>query len=424
MLKIIRLKDARALQALLAHDAARDPRIVRAAARIVRAVRDEGDEALLRFARRYDGSTGPLEVARDEMEHAAARVPAATRNAIRTAVRHVARVAVRQVPASFSVSPTRGVRITQRVTPLARVGCYVPAGRYPLLSSLVMSAVPARAAGVREIIAVCPKPDDGVLAAAVEAGVTRLFRVGGAHAIAALAYGTASVPAVDRITGPGNAYVAAAKDLIAERCAIDFHAGPSEIVVLSDTGRPDWIAADLVAQAEHDPDARAILITTSAALARRVSRAVARALASLAASAPSSAATARTALASRGAAIVTRTRDEAIALANRIAPEHLVCDDARIAARVVSAGTIFVGRWSAQAAGDYATGSNHILPTGGAARTRGGLSAADFVKITAVQTLTRQGLRTVGPAAATLADAEGLAAHAASIRTRFEGTRR
>ena len=424
MLKIITTSDTAAIDALVAHNAARDARVVRTAARIVAAVRSDGDAAVVRYARRLDGLDGALEVTRDEMEAGAARVPRETRAAIRTAVRHASRVAARQVPKAFAVSPARGVRVEQRVTPLARAGCYVPAGRHPLLSSLIMSVVPARAAGVPEILVACPKPDDGVMAAAIEAGATRMFRVGGAQAIAAFAYGTATVPAVDRITGPGNAYVTAAKTLVSRDCAIDFHAGPSEIVVISDAGDPAWLAADLVAQAEHDPHARAILITTRRGLAQRVRAEVTRVIARLGRRTPTAAATAKAALAARGAIVIARSCDEAIALANRLAPEHAVCDDAATARRLARAGTIFVGRWSAQAAGDYTTGSNHILPTGGAARVRGGLSAADFVKITAVQTLTRAGLSRVGPAAIALAEAEGLTAHAGSIRVRLEGTPR
>jgi histidinol dehydrogenase len=320
-------------------------------------------------------------------------------------------VAARQVPKRRVVRVAPGVQIEERVSPLARVGCYVPAGRYPLPSSLLMTAVPARLAGVPEVIAVCSRPEPVVLAAALEAGVTRLFRIGGVHAIAALAYGTASVPRVDKIVGPGGVWVAAAKARVAGDCAIDFHAGPSEVVIVSDRGDPDWIAADLLAQAEHDPDARAILITPSHRLATLVA---ARVAARLPRNGP-----ARAALARHGGAIVTRTLDEAVALAGRIAPEHLVCDSQRVAARVRTAGTIFVGPYSAQAAGDYATGSNHVLPTSGAARFRGGLSAGDFVRVATVQRLTRGGLARLAPTVVTLAHAEGLRAHAASIEARI-----
>ena len=293
-----------------------------------------------------------------------------------------------------------GVSVEQRVEPLARVGCYVPGGRFPLPSSLLMTAVPARVAGVREIIVVCPRPEPAVMAAALEAGVTRLFRVGGAHAIAALAYGTATVPRVDKIVGPGNRYVAAAKAPCPADCAIDFYAGPTEIVIVAGSGRPAWIAADLVAQAEHDPDARAIFITWSRALAARVAGSVARAGAGRASS---------EALARRARRLVVDAiaSDEAMALANRIAPEHLVVDREALARRSITAGAVFVGPFTAQAAGDYATGSNHVLPTAGAARFRGGLSAADFVRVMSVQRVTRAGLARLAPTILPLARAKG-----------------
>jgi histidinol dehydrogenase len=307
------------------------------------------------------------------------------------------------------------VTIEQRITPLDRVGCYVPGGRYPLPSSLLMTAIPARTAGVREVVAVCPRPDAAVMLAALEAGVDRLFRIGGAHAVAALAYGSRTIPRVDKIAGPGNAYVAAAKALVARDCAIDFFAGPSEIVVVSARGTPSWIAADLIAQAEHDIDARAILLTPSKRLAAAVAREIERQL-------PTEG-PARSALTRRGAIVITRTIGEAIALSQRLAPEHAVCDDERIAAQLTVAGTVFVGGLSAQALGDYVTGSNHVLPTSGAARSRGGLSAADFVRVATVQRVTRAGLRAVGAAAIALAEAEGLTAHAASVSIRLTSSR-
>jgi histidinol dehydrogenase len=254
-----------------------------------------------------------------------------------------------------------------------------------------------------------------VLAAALEAGVQSVYAIGGAQAIAALAYGTKTITRVDKIVGPGNAWVAAAKALVSADCAIDFQAGPSEIVVMSDEGPAAWIAADLVAQAEHDPSARAIFVTTRPSLARAVVAAVERC-------APA-AGPARIALRRNGAVVLARTRREAVAVVNRLAPEHLVCDRPADVDRFTAAGTIFVGRWSAQALGDYCTGSNHVLPTGGAARFRGGLTAADFVRVFSVQTITRRGIRTIGPAAVTLAEAEGLSAHAESIRTRLTAAR-
>jgi histidinol dehydrogenase len=410
-IRIIPSSDALAVGALLDRRPGRDPRVQRRVAAIVERVKTAGDRALKAYARTLDGLDGPMEVSRRELEQGARRVDASVRRAIALAARNIRRVAAEQRPREWTIQPTAGVRIRQRVLPLDRVGCYVPGGRYPLPSSLLMTALPARAAGVPEIIVVCPRPDATVMYAAIEAGVTRLFRIGGAHAIAALAYGTASVPRVDRIVGPGNAYVAAAKAQVSKDCAIDFFAGPSEIAVVSATGRPAWIAADLIAQAEHDPDARAILITPRRRLAAAVAREAQKRC-------PRDGPAAQ-ALASHGGIIVTRSMDEAIALVQRLAPEHAVCDSDAIAARLTRAGTVFVGHYSAQASGDYVTGSNHVLPTGGAAAARGGLSTADFVRVSTVQRVTARGLRAIGPAGIALAQAEGLQSHAESLRIRL-----
>jgi histidinol dehydrogenase len=410
-MRIISASDARALGRLLDRHPSRDAGLERRVAAIVADVRKGGDRAVVAYARRYDDLDGPLEVSARERAAAVKATPPAVRRAIRLAARHIREVARHQVPRPVRIRVAEGVVVEQRVTPLERVGCYVPGGRYPLPSSLLMTAIPARVAGVAEIIAICPRPTPVVLAAAAEAGVDRVFRVGGAHGVAALAYGTATVPRVDKIVGPGSAYVAAAKALVAPDCAIDFHAGPSEIVIVAAGGDPEWVAADLVAQAEHDVDARAVLLTWSKRFAMQVHRAVE---ARTPAGGP-----ARAALARNGGIVLTRHVAEAIEIANRIAPEHLVCDDDRVAEGVKAAGAIFVGKWSAQAAGDYVTGSNHVLPTSGAARFRGGLSAADFVRVTSVQRLTRPGLRRIAPAAVALAEAEGLTAHADSIRVRL-----
>jgi histidinol dehydrogenase len=415
-IRIIDASNKRAVAAVLERAPRRDPAIERRVARIVDAVRRDGDRALIRFARRFDGLEGSMDVDGKEMRAAAASVAAPVRDAIRVAARHIRHVARRQVPRSWVTSPAPGVTIEQRVLPLDRVGCYVPGGRYPLPSSLLMTAIPARVAGVREVIAVCPRPDATVMCAAIEAGVTRLLRLGGAHAIAALAYGTAAVPRVDKIVGPGNAYVAAAKALVSADCAIDFFAGPSEILIVSTGGNPRWIAADLLAQAEHDPDARALLVTPNGRLARAVAVEVTRQMPS---DGPASEAIRR-----NGAIVRTASLDEAVALSERMAPEHLVCDTLAMARRLRRAGTVFVGSRSVQAAGDYVTGSNHVLPTSGAARARGGLSAADFVRVSTLQRLTNRGIRVIGPAAITLAEAEGLHAHAASIRLRLPGSPR
>jgi histidinol dehydrogenase len=413
--RIIESADAREVTRLVERRNRRSAEIARTVARIVERVRRDGDAAVAAYARRFDRLAAPVEVTRDEMREAARDVPAEVRRAISMAARSIRQVATRQVPRRWSLAPSAGVRITQRVLPLDRVGCYVPGGRYPLPSSLLMTAIPARVAGVREIIVVCPRPDPTIMHAAHEAGVSRLFRLGGAHAIAALAYGTDTIPAVDKIVGPGNAFVAAAKALVSADCAIDFHAGPSEIVVVSTSGRPAWIAADLIAQAEHDPDARAILLTPSRRLAGAVGRELARQM-------PDDGPAAH-AMRINGGIIRTRTLDEAIAICERMAPEHVVCDTGAMAARITRAGTVFIGDFSAQASGDYATGSNHVLPTGGAARGRGGLSAADFVRVSTVQRLSAAGIRRIGPFAVTLAHAEGLSAHAASIQLRLQPVR-
>lgn len=415
MLRIVDSTNRRAVRLLLAPERARDAATERRVAAIVSDVRRHGDRALLRYARELDGLDGPVEVSRDEMRRAAREVPASVRAALRAAATHIRAVASRQVPRGWRTRVAPGVTVEQRVIPLDRVGCYVPAGRYPLPSSLLMTAIPAAAAGVGEVVAVCPRPVPVVAAAALEAGISRLFRVGGAHAVAALAYGTMTIPRVDKIVGPGNRYVAAAKAIVAADCGIDFYAGPTEIVIVASRGPADWIAADLIAQAEHDPDARAVLITPSRRLAERVAACVSTAMP---ADGP-----ARGALRSHGGVIVTRTVAEALDLANTSAAEHLVVDDERMAAKVRCAGSLFVGPWSAQVAGDYAIGSNHVLPTAGAARVRGGLSAADFVRQITVQRLTKTGLRRIGPTVIDLATAEGLSAHAASVAVRLEGAR-
>jgi histidinol dehydrogenase len=413
MMKIVESSNTRAVDALLAPERTRDAATERRVAKIVSEVRREGDAALRRYARSLDRLTGPLEVSMDEMRSASAAVPKPVRDAIRAAAANIRTVARRQVPRGWTVRVAPGVTVEQRIVPLDRVGCYVPGGRYPLPSSLLMTAIPAIAAGVAEVIAVCPRPEPVVMAAALEAGVSRLFRVGGAHAVAALAYGTRSVPRVDKIVGPGNRYVAAAKALIAADCGIDFYAGPTEIVIVAARGPAEWIAADLIAQAEHDPDARAVLITPSRPLAKRVAAEVE------ARTPPDGPAGAS--LRAHGGIIVTRSAAEAIDLANAAAPEHLVVDDERLAAKVRCAGSVFVGEWSAQVAGDYAIGSNHVLPTAGAARVRGGLSAADFVRQITVQRLTAAGLRQIGRSVIDLAGAEGLTSHVESVAIRLRG---
>jgi histidinol dehydrogenase len=409
--RIIESRNRRALNRLFDTAVRRDPAFERRVRRIIDAVRSGGDEAVRRLARRFDGLDGAIEVTPAEIADGARRVPPDVRRAIRDAARNIARVAFRQLPKHFDVEVAPGVVIEQRVEPLARIGCYVPGGRFPLPSSLLMTAVPARVAGVREIVVACPRPEPVVLAAALEAGVTRVLRVGGAHAIAALAYGTASIPRVDKIVGPGNRYVATAKEIVNRDCAIDFFAGPTEIVIVAAEGRPAWVACDLIAQAEHDPESRAICITWRRAFAERVAKAVAQRVTARSVASRS--------LQSNGAIVVAANADEAMQLANRFAPEHLVVDREALTQRPLVAGAVFIGPYTAQAAGDYATGSNHVLPTAGAARVRGGLSAADFVRVMSVQRVTRAGLARLAPTILPLARAEGLDAHAASIEVRL-----
>ncbi|MBA3269345.1 MAG: histidinol dehydrogenase [Acidobacteria bacterium] len=410
MIRIVEASDRTAVAALLSATRVRDAEIERRAAKIVEDVRTGRDRALRRYATELDGLVGPLEISRSEWAPAAATLPRAVRTALKRAALHIRRVARAQSPRPFRTRVAAGVSVEQRVIPLDRVGCYVPGGLYPLPSSLLMTAVPARVAGVREIIAVSPRPHPAVLAAALEAGVDRFFQVGGAHAVAAMAYGTGTVPRVDKIVGPGNRWVAAAKAIVSSDCAIDFYAGPTEILVVASKGRPEWIAADLLAQAEHDPDARAVLITPSRRLAAGVVAHVERL-------APTDG-PARASLASHGGIIITRTLTDAMRLANAAAPEHLVVESEVLARQVTCAGAVFVGPWTAQVAGDYAIGSNHVLPTAGAARFRGGLNAADFVRLVSFQRVTRQGLRLLAPTVTALARAEGLDAHARSIDIR------
>ena len=414
MIKIVHSTNRAEVEALLKPSVIRDQATEKKAATIVEHVRNGGDEALRAYAKALDGWSGPLEVSRKQIEAGAKKAPAAIRAALKRAADAIRDVATAQRPKEWRIRVAPGVSVEQRVIPLERVGCYVPGGRYPLPSSLLMTAIPARVAGVPEVIVCSPSVDPVVLAAAIEAGADRVFRIGGAHAVAAMAYGTKSVPRVSKIVGPGNRWVSAAKALVAQDCPIDFYAGPSEILIVADSGPAEWIAADLIAQAEHDPDARAVFITAKLSLAREVAEEVAR---QLPATGP-----AATSLWNHGGIIVTKTMDEAVALANDAASEHLVVDTEARAGRIRNAGAIFIGPWTAQVAGDYAIGSNHTLPTAGVARVRGGLHTADFVKLVSVQRVTKAGLMAIGPTVATLARAEGLEGHAQSIDVRLSTT--
>jgi histidinol dehydrogenase len=410
-MRVVSSTNRPAVDALLSASRVRDRVTEARVAAIVGRVRRGGDAALRQLVRSLDGVEGRIEVPRRDWERLAAGRSPAVRRALRAAAHHIRRVARAQMPKGWRVTVAPGIRVEQRVVPIERVGCYVPAGRHPLPSSLLMTAIPARVAGVDEVVIACPRPDAAVFAAAIEAGADRFFQMGGAQAVAALAYGTRTVPRVDKIVGPGNRWVSAAKSLVAADCAIDFFAGPTEILIVAASGPAAWIAADLIAQAEHDPDARAVLITWNPRLAVQVAREVER---QMPGDGP-----ARVSLARHGGIIVARTKDEAMMLANRAAPEHLVVGDESLVARVCNAGAVFVGSWTAQVAGDYAIGSNHVLPTAGAARAHGGLNTADFVKRVSIQRVTRRGLSRIAATVTALARAEGLDAHARSIEVRL-----
>ena len=418
MLRIIRSNDKPALARLLRGRATTLADAERVAARILAEVRRNGDRALVRYAKKFDrldlDKIG-FEVSKQEIRAAYKQVPRGFLAALRVAARNIRAVAKRQLPRAWRTTTIAGVEVSQIVRPLEHVACYVPGGRFPLPSTVLMSVIPAQVAGVKEIVITSPRPAPAVLVAADFLGIKRVFRLGGAQAIAAFAYGTRKVPRADKIVGPGNRFVAAAKKLLAGECGIDFVAGPSELVVVGSRGNASWIAADLVAQAEHDPDAVAIFITASRRLAERVQQAAENIVTKV------DLPVARASFAAQAAIIVTSDLREAVELVNRFAPEHLtLLDDAsKFLDRIQSAGSIFLGGHSPVAAGDYASGSNHILPTGGVARLRGGLSAADFVKVITTQRLTRSGLARLRRSIVTLANTEGLKAHAYSVDARF-----
>ena len=419
MLRIIFSKNRKQLYGLLAAREVMLGEAERVATRILRAVGKHGDQALLKLTQRLDRvdlkQIGWV-VSKSEIKRARRKASAEFQDALREAICNITCVAREQMPSSWKIKTQPGVEVSQLIRPLERVVCYVPGGRFALPSTVLMGVIPAQVAGVEEIYLTCPNPSPPVLVAADLLGVKKIFRLGGAQAIAAFALGTKKVPRVDKIVGPGNRYVAAAKKLVSGSCGVDFIAGPTELVIVASRGNPRWIAADLVAQAEHDSDAMPILLTSSKTLARAVKQEVARSVKELDGS------VARQSLIRRGAIIITRSQRESLALANRIAPEHLILvNDARKSlSEIRSAGSVFLGDYSAVAAGDYASGSNHILPTGEAARVRGGLSAADFVKMISVQRLTRKGLANLRSTITNLARAEGLEAHARSVEVRFE----
>jgi histidinol dehydrogenase len=380
---------------------------------ILGAVETEGDEAVRKFASKFDGlpENQPFLVSREEMLAAWDSTSEELKAAMRVAQANIRAFAEKQLPHAWSFRPTEGMEVGQIVRPLGSVGCYVPGGRYPLPSTLLMTVTPAQVAGVERIVVCSPKPARETMAAAYLSGISEFYRIGGAQAVAALAYGTRTIAAVDKIVGPGNLYVTAAKLAVSQHTGIDMPAGPTEIVVTSEAGDSTGIAADLVAQAEHDPEALAILITSKPELALEVTLEVKRQA--------QHNEIAQQSLASQGFAFVTKTVEEAQALTNRLAPEHLTVDSGADLRWVKNAGSVFIGHHTPQSMGDYISGPNHVLPTGRNGRVRGGLSVLDFVKVITVQQYTLDALREVGPHTIALAEAEGLVGHAESVRVRM-----
>jgi histidinol dehydrogenase len=417
-----------ALDALTAFEAAQDPAVDAAVASIIADVRARGDAAVLDYTHRFDRvraqAMAALAIAPASMRDAYAGLPADQRDALAVAARRIREFHARQHDGGFAFRDANGSELGQRVTPLDRVGLYVPGGKAAYPSSVLMNAIPATVAGVAEIVMVVPAPDGVrnplVLAAAHLAGVTRAYAIGGAQAIAALAYGTETIPRVDKICGPGNAYVAAAKRRVFGAVGIDMVAGVSEIVVIADaSANPDWVAIDLFSQAEHDEMAQAILLTPDASLIDRVTQSAQRAFLDMS-RAPIIAAS----FARRGALIRTRDLDEACAIANRIAPEHLelaLADPDAVLSKVRHAGAIFVGHYACEALGDYCAGPNHVLPTGRTARFSSPLGVYDFQKRTSILRIGRATAQELAPVAVTLANGEGLAAHARSAAARIDG---
>jgi len=415
-MRIVRLTKS-VERALLRGRRERDEKAHRVAARIIADVRKRGDAAIRKWTKKFDGVDlrGRMRISSREIEKAAKDVAQETRLAMEHAARNIRAVAERQLPREWTLEVEPGVKISQVVQPIEAVGCYVPGGGFSLLSTLLMTVIPALVAGVKRIVVVSPKPNAELLAAAAMLGVRQIARIGGAQAIAALAYGTKSIAAVDKIFGPGNRFVTAAKQLVSGDCAIDLPAGPTEAIVLAEDGDPAWVAADLLAQAEHAPDARSFMVTTSRNFAIRTQLEIRKQLRALPKTNPAQQSSARS-----GAILLASSREQACEFVNRFAPEHLsLPQDVDALLRWIQAtGTVFLGPWSAQPFGDYASGSNHVLPTAGWARARGGLSTADFMKCISVQDINETGFARLARDVQILARAEGLLAHANAIEVR------
>ena len=406
MLQIIDLANA---TPLLERNSARLDEASRVVAPIIADVRLRGDAALFEYAKKFDDFDGSSFVVKT-----GGKLSAELLNAVEVAATNIRAFAVQQLPKNTNTTTSDERSLGQIVRPLDSVGVYVPAGSYPLLSTLMMAVIPAQVAGVKSITVVCPNPTTEILALASWLGIKTILKIGGAQAIAALAYGTESVSRVTRIVGPGNAFVAAAKKLVSVDTAIDFVAGPSEIAIVAQTGNPNWIAADMLAQCEHDVNASALLLTCSRQLASEVQLEVAAQLENL-----STRNIAEQSINANSAVVVCESIDQAFEFVNALAPEHLSIEDDDWLSKVESAGSVFIGAYSTEAAGDYASGPNHILPTSGVAAVRGGLSAADFVKVISVQQLSAPALNGLAPSVTTLARAEGLEAHARSVEVRI-----
>lgn len=412
---MIRILESNQASKILERRTARLDEAERVVRPILEAVRKKGDKALVQYAKKLDGLDRPsVVVPPAELKAAMEQLSPEFKSAVKVASNNVRAYARLQVPKPFRKALAPGIRLGQIVRPLDAVAAYVPSGRYPLPSTIIMTVIPAQTAGVVNISVASPRPNHEIWGTAAMLEVSNVFQMGGAHAIAAFAFGTKTVPKADRIVGPGNAYVTAAKKLLAGEVGIDFVAGPTEVVIISADGDPRWIAADMLAQAEHDIDAAAIFFTPVRKLAHSVAAEVERQLADL-----STNKVARKAIDKNSAIIITSSLEHAVELSNQFAPEHLSIPELRLLDAVKHAGTVFVGGNTPEAAGDYASGPSHVLPTNGAARLRGGLSAADFVKVISVQELNGEALRRLSPAITTLARAEGLEAHARSVEVRL-----
>jgi histidinol dehydrogenase len=414
---MIRIIDVKQAGRLLTRRAVRLAEAEETVRPILEGVRKRGDKALLEYAKQFDNlQRRGVRVPDTELAAAAEQLTPEFRSAVRTASKNIRAFAKLQLPQERMWSVAPGLCLGQVVRPLDAVAAYIPSGRYPLPSTLMMTVIPAQVAGVKRICVASPRAVTEILGTARMLEATDVFQMGGAHAIAAFAFGTRTVPRVDRIVGPGNIYVAAAKKLLAGEVGIDFVAGPTEILIIAAEGDPKVLAADMLAQAEHDVEASAVLLTTSKRLAQAVAKEVERQLSTL-----PTAPTARKSIAKNSAIILVRSLDEAVELSNRLAPEHLSVPDSSLLPGILHAGSVFVGPNSPEAAGDYASGPNHVLPTSGAARLRGGLSSADFVKVISVQEVSSEALKKLAPSITTLARAEGLEAHARSVEARTNG---